>query len=277
MKIELQPMTVETPVQAVALLNELTGLSKSRIKDAMTKGAVWRETNGRSRRLRRARTELEPGDRLSMYYDSRILDTVPEPPECIEDAGHFSVWIKSGGLMSGGSRFGDHCAINRLVEKQLDRPTFLVHRLDRFVQGVMVLAHARQAAADLSSQFEERRVDKRYRAVVHGEIKAPVRIDEPVDGKPALSVVSCLDSEPGYSLVEIAIETGRKHQIRKHLCSLGHPIVGDRLYGSDSEQNIQLAAVSLTFTPPGSDVPRTFTAPSRVHPGLPGDPGQEAK
>lgn len=213
----------------------------------MTKGAVWSNRSGRTKRLRRAKSVVAPGTEVSIYYSTSILQQEPPRPTLIEDRDSYSVWIKPAGLLSGGSRFGDHCSIDRVVEKILDRPTFLVHRLDRFVWGVMLLAHSKKAAARLSQQFQARETEKVYRAIVQGVISDPVTINEPVDNKDAVSHVTPVDHEDDLSLVEVRIETGRKHQIRKHLAGIGHTIIGDRLHGTTEAGSIQLASTTLGF------------------------------
>lgn len=245
--IDLQPADGD---DAVSFLAAASSLPKARIKDAMTKGAVWLMRQGRQRRLRRAKAPLFNSDRLSLYYDQAILEEEPPLPQFIEDGSVFSVWHKPAGLLCGGTRYGDHFAIDRLVERQLDRPTLLVHRLDRFVSGLMVLAHSKKAAANLSGQFESRETLKVYHARVHGNLSGEHHIETPVDGKPALSIVSALTPAESSSLVEVTIKTGRKHQIRAHLSSLGHPIIGDRQYGSDSTEDLQLRSVKLGFNHP---------------------------
>ncbi|MBO6702777.1 MAG: RNA pseudouridine synthase [Pseudomonadales bacterium] len=237
-----------TPEYDVATqLSDATGLSRTAIKDVMAKGAVWSDKSGRKRRLRRASTKLKSCAEISIYYSEDVIHQTPPDPTLQEDQYDFSIWMKPPGLMSSGSRFGDHCAIERIVEKTLDRPTFLVHRLDRFVWGLMVLAHSKKAATDLSTQFQNRETRKVYKAVVHGLITDPCTISVPIDGKDAVSHIQPITPGSERSLIEVDIETGRKHQIRKHLASIGHPIVGDRQYGLPDEQGIQLASVALGF------------------------------
>lgn len=266
--IEIPYTLVESEVPAVDLLSELSGLSRSRIKDAMTKGAAWIESHGRPQRLRRARRSLKPGDKVALFYSERVLNAEAPAPALIADHESFSAWIKPAGLMSSGSRYGDHCAIDRAVERELDRPTFLVHRLDRFAWGIMVLAHNRKAAASLAAQFEQRSVRKIYHAVVTGKFTEALDIDSPVDGKNAISHIRPIDQGETESLVEVNIETGRKHQIRRHLVEVGFPIVGDRQHGSTDARGLQLAAVELELSSPATGERLSFKLPSEWMPRL---------
>jgi tRNA pseudouridine32 synthase/23S rRNA pseudouridine746 synthase len=250
MIIELTNLVVLTETYATDFLAQATGLSKSKIKTTMTRGAVWLKSGSGRKRLRRAKAKLFPGDMVSVYYSPKVLEAVPAKPILVDDQPTFSVWEKPVGLMSGGSRFGDHCSINRVVEQQLDRPTFLVHRLDRYVWGLMVLAHSKSAAAHLSRQFQERKTTKIYHAIVHGKLSEERAINKPVDKKVASSTVKPIRLNADTSLIEVRIETGRKHQIRQHLASIDHPVVGDRHYGSEDMKGIQLAAVELGFESP---------------------------
>ena len=250
MIIELTDLAVSTETYAIDFLAQKTGLSKSKIKTTMTRGAVWLKSGSRVKRLRRAKAKLVSGDLVSIYYSPKVLEAVPAKPILVDDQSSFSVWEKPVGLMSGGSRFGDHCSINRVVEQQLDRPTFLVHRLDRYVWGLMVLAHSKSAAAHLSGQFQQRETIKVYHAIVHGKLSVERAINSPVDNKIASSTVKPISLDADTSLIEVRIETGRKHQIRQHLASIDHPVVGDRQYGSQDMKGIQLAAVELGFKSP---------------------------
>ena len=110
--------------------------------------------------------------------------------------------------------------------------------------------------------FREREIEKRYRAIVAGDFSTkpiPLRTEEPIDGKTAASEISFreLNADGTRSLVDVRIETGRKHQIRKHLGSLGHPVIGDRLYGAGEADglDLQLTAYLIGFQCPISDKP----------------------
>ena len=270
-ELELPLTPVDESTDPLSFLTKKTGLSKTQLKTAMTHGAVWLEHKGRQRRLRRARTTVQPPDRLAVYYDRDILEQVAPPPILLDDRHGFSVWVKPSGMLSGGSRFGDHCAIDRVIGKQLDRQTFLVHRLDRFAWGLTVVAHNKKNAARLSEQFQQRKITKIYQAVVHGELLDKMYLDDPVDGKKAVSTVRPLEYQSGFTKVEVDIETGRKHQIRIHLSGAGHPIAGDRQYGSDNKRELQLAAVKLVFIHPESGEQLGYELPRDLHPEIPQD------
>ncbi len=273
---------------AIELLQEHTSLSKQKLKSVMTNGAVWLESSIGIHRLRRAKKILNETDTLHLYYDENIQQSTPLPAELIADEGEYSIWNKPYGMYSQGSKWGDHCTINRWAEAQLkpQRPAFIVHRLDRAASGLILLAHSKKMAATFAELFKNREIEKIYSAVVEGslnELSLPYTITSTIDNKPAVSTIISVEdnlnhtdnSDINTSKIMIGIETGRKHQIRKHLSELGHPIIGDRLYGSkqydlgqhdseqhDSEQeieNLQLQAKVLKFICPITKQPRTYT------------------
>ena len=229
----------------------------------MSKGAVWVTRGSQTTRLRRAKRRLLIGDLIHLYYSQKILDEKPEPPGLVADVIGYSVWNKPYGLRSQGSKWGDHCTVGRWAEQHLDqqRPSFVVHRLDRAANGLMLVAHSKSIAAALSTLFSERRVEKRYHATVAGDFSvqpSPCRVETSIDGKPAVSTFRCVRVDDVSSHVDVSIETGRKHQIRRHLAELGFPIRGDRLYGDgvNDDVDLQLTAYLLRFNCPvsGEDV-----------------------
>lgn len=162
------------------------------------------------------------------------------------------------------------CLVTRL---QVEFPdALIVHRLDYDTSGLIVLARGKAMHRELSILFQERRVEKRYVAVVegkpeqeYGEIDLPLIVDWPnrplhkVDfeiGKPSLTrfQVTAYDSERHTSRVALVPETGRTHQLRVHMQSLGHPILGDPLYADEKAREksdrLLLHAEYLSFVHP---------------------------
>lgn len=237
----------------------------------MQKGAVWLSRGRNTQRLRRVKRALNVDDELHLYYDLKVLEEVAAAPELIADLGGYSVWNKPFGLRSQGSKWGDHCTITRWAEQHLtpERPAFTVHRLDRAANGLILVAHSKAMASALSQLFSERKIEKRYLARVRGDFSAlasPTRVQHDIGGKPAISEFSFreFDVETSQSLVDVSIETGRKHQVRRHLEFLGFPIVGDRLYGraTAGDLNLQLTACRLAFVCPVNERPVCYELPN---------------
>lgn len=259
-------------VCAVDFLQEVSGLSKNRLKQVMQKGAVWVTHNKQVKRLRRANKQLVAGDIIHFYHDDQVLSTVPPEPELITDEGEYSIWCKPYGLFSQGSKWGDHCTIHRWVElhHKPQRPAFIVHRLDRAASGLMIIAHSKKMAAVFSAMFRSGEITKFYHARVHGcfpETDKPVTYEDMLDDKTAVSHVTRLEYEPSsnVSLLKVNIETGRKHQIRQHLSMHGYPIEGDRLYGNNTDTcNLKLISYGLDFISPVDGV-RKYYSLNKTH------------
>lgn len=255
--------TVTKPEQtALDLLAEGTGLSKQRIKDAMNKGAVWWTLKGKTLRLRRATKVLFKGSVIQFFYDEQVLARKSEKATLIHDAERYSIWYKPAGMLAQGSQWGDHCSILRWVEVNGDyqigksqRECFLVHRLDADASGLMLIAHDSQSAGRLSMLFQGRDIKKYYQAWVVDDCELPpqgMTLDDELDGKSAITHIKKIARTDTSTLLDIHIETGRKHQIRRHLANIGHPIVGDKLYGTKAKRGLQLLAYRLEFICPFS-------------------------
>lgn len=137
-------------------------------------------------------------------------------------------------------------SINKLLEEKLQQHIFVVHRLDRETSGVVCFAKNEQAHKHLSKLFEQHEIEKLYAGLVLGNISPnAARIDAPIiehpfikgkmatakKGKPSVTDYKVSEQWPLYALVQFQIHTGRTHQIRVHMESIGHPLVCDSLYG----------------------------------------------
>ncbi len=214
----------------------------------------------------------------------------------LHEDNHLLVVVKPPGVPTQGDASGDDALNERLkdyLKKAHNKPgeAFLgiVHRLDRPVGGVMVFAKTSKAAGRLSEQIRARTVRKGYFAVVHGipspgrhtlvhhlrkdkrrNVVAVVSADEAGAKKAELSYARQAKAD-ACSLVEIDLHTGRPHQIRVQMATIGHPLLGDRKYGPQSGRagsGPALWAHSLSFTHPTLRTPLTFTAspPATISP-----------
>lgn len=169
----------------------------------------------------------------------RIVEELPSVPVLrITDD-----WIavdKPAGLPTQPPRDRAAVSLEEILRVEY-REIYLVHRLDTPTSGVVVFARNRAAAARLSELFASRAIRKTYLAVVAGAIESETRIESPIDGKEAVTVVR----PRGGNLVEAEILTGRTHQIRIHLASVGHPVAGDRRYGGPPAPRLMLHAWRL--------------------------------
>ncbi len=237
-----------------------SGLSKTRVKRAMNLGAAWLQRAGAPmRRVRRASTQIEPGDVAVLYYDERILDLIPPAAHCVRDLKRYSIWHKPPGMMTQGSRFGDHCALIRQVELHFRRarPALAVHRIDREADGLVLVAHERKAAALLSELLRNGSIEKQYLVWVRGNLfqqRDQGLIDLSLDGRPASTRYTVLeyDAAADQSRVQVQILTGRRHQIRRHFDMIGHPVMGDPRYGTGNKNRdgLRLSAYALAFDCP---------------------------
>lgn len=155
----------------------------------------------------------------------------------------------------------------------------IVHRLDKDTSGIMLVAKNDAAHLALSRQLKERQMEKHYLAVVEGQMKEQTgRIDKPIgrserdrkkmaialDGRPSQTEWTLLEALRGAALLDVHILTGRTHQIRVHMQSVGHPVAGDPIYGLKhgvAAPRLMLHAHTLAFTHPRTGERMTLAAP----------------
>jgi 23S rRNA pseudouridine1911/1915/1917 synthase len=247
----------------------------------------------------KANTAVRPGDVVTVEVPAPAPSTLePEdlPLPILHDDADVVVVNKPAGLVvHPGAGHPTGTLVHALLHHVQDlsgiggeaRPG-IVHRLDKGTSGVMVVAKNDTAHQELARQFHDREVEKEYVALVWGTVHNRKRIDLPIGRDPvhrekistrarraraAVTRVTWAKALPGLTLIRVAIATGRTHQIRVHLSAIGHPIVGDALYGgvhkrvANDVRAVQrltrpfLHAERLAFTHPRTGERLSFEAP----------------
>ena len=256
-QIITRELTVEAsgPRLDYFLAGSSTGLTRSQLHRLIESGFV--QLNGH---LAKPSQKVKRGDRVSVSVPPpRRLDLVPQwmPLEMIYQDGDLVVIDKPAGLsVHPGPGHPDRTLVNALLALCPDiqgigdglRPG-IVHRLDKDTSGLMMVAKTHQAHLSLSTQLKDRLVVKGYLALAtgkpaqeKGEIDAPIardprhrkRMAVVLGGRESRTGYRVLESIGGFSLLELYLKTGRTHQVRVHLAHLGHPLLGDGLYGRSS-------------------------------------------
>ena len=208
---------------------------------------------------------ITPGQKIELIENPQIK---PKPYkmnlQIVFEDDHIIVINKPAGLVSSGNQF--KTAVNAVCHNakpskkgdRLDWPK-PAHRLDSATSGLLLFAKSTQALLSLNQQFEKKTIKKRYRAIVNGKIDQEGLIDLSIDDKAALTrylrinFVESLQNQ-WLSHVDLFPESGRTHQLRIHLSKMGHPIVGDKIYGKEGDilkhKGLFLCAIQLEFVHP---------------------------
>lgn len=183
-----------------------------------------------------------------------------KPLEIIYEDEHIVAINKPSGLLTIPDRYNPNlpCLANLLREKYSE--ILVVHRLDKDTSGVMLFAKTAEAHRHLSLQFQNQEVVKIYNAMVNGIVpKDEISIDIPliqnpgreggvlpsIRGKESLSILKVIKRFRSATLVEVNLVTGRQHQLRAHVASIGHPLLVDELYGESKE--FHLSSIKRKF------------------------------
>ncbi len=253
------------------VLQKISPLSVSELGQAAEKGAVFVEKKGRRKILRERNLSLKlgPEDSVSFSYDKKILAAPAfRNPQCFGETPHYGVYHKPAGIMPQGTQYGDHTSLLRAVELLKKKEVYLVHRLDRETEGLMLVAFTSEAAAKLGELFTKRQITKTYQAIVLGSLPVGTerKLDSSLDGQEAITKFKVLNSNETQSLLEVRIETGRLHQIRRHLSDAGLPVMGDPQYGrgNKNKEGLKLLARELRFIDPWTKKEVFWQAPAEL-------------
>lgn len=265
------------------VLGQLPELSRASAAKLIERGEVT--VNGVEQH--KAGFKIKPTDKIVINFDSIKDQIIPDIklPVLYEDDDCVVINKPVGLLTHSKGNFNPEATVATWLGRHVkglsgDRGG-IVHRLDRLTSGVMICAKTPEALGWLQKQFSQRRTKKTYVAIVSGTLdKLEAIIDMPIErnpkkpqtfrvgsrGKSATTAYKVLKSDDVHSLIEMQPTTGRTHQLRVHLKHIGHPIVGDNLYGGEPADRMYLHAKSLEITLPShkretfeAKVPSEFT------------------
>lgn len=269
-----------TPAGLLEFLVERLGGSRRAAKRWLDERVVF--VNGR--RVWMAKHPLRPGDRVEIAAGAAGASgpgaasrrpagparPAPRPAAAIPvlaEEADFLVVDKPAGLLSNED---PDSVEGRLRRERREPGLTAVHRLDRDTSGCFLLARSAAGAVALGALFRRHQVHKVYRAIVVGRWPGEVtRVDQPVEGRPACSHFRLRSWSRDASELEVEIETGRTHQIRRHAWSVGCPVAGDRQYGGSMAlpelfrgvPRQLLHAWKVAFEPPAGGRPVRVTCP----------------
>lgn len=252
--------------------------SKTTLRQMLQAGRV--RLNGELEK--NARADVAAGDVIDIAQKSVQVALPPELSILHED-DDLMVVLKSHGLLTVATEREKETTaqayLNDYLKQKGEERIHVVHRLDRETSGVLVFAKNFETREALKNQFAVHDVDRIYVALIEGAM-SPARgtirsylrerrdlrmesVKEHPDAKLAITHYTTVQTTGGYSQLEITLETGRKNQIRTHLAEAGHPVIGDRLYGSNVNPigRLGLHAKLLGFDHPATGKHVVFTAP----------------
>ena len=266
------------------LMKAMDGISRTKVKKMLTYDSVY--VNDRV--VSQHNFQLKPNMRVSIKKSSEGNRFKNFWVKIVFEDDHILVVEKKAGILSSSTTPKDE-SVKTILNYYLDKThqhanAHTVHRLDKFTSGLIIFAKSKKVALEFEQDWKERVYDRRYVALVHGELpKTQVTVSswlkddshyvthssqEDHGGKYAVTHYKKMKSGNGYSLVELQLETGRKNQIRVHLQDLGCPVVGDLKYGdgSDPINRLGLHAYKLCFKHPvtgedmkfETDIPKSF-------------------
>ena len=261
---EIMPLALRVPPECDGwrldhfLKQRIRRLSRTKIC-TIIESQVWL-SNGRQPRPAMA---VHAGDTIHIDRPAPIEPEVPREFGILAEDAYFLAIDKPAGLpMHTTAKFWKNTLVAILRERYPAEQLQICHRIDRETSGVLLVARNRESASFLKRAFASRSVKKTYLALVHGipvpssgVIDAPMRLIESrshlmmgikSDGLPSVTRYAVQKTFAQHALVEASPETGRQHQIRVHLAHIGHPIVGDKLYGASEQAFIDYCDSGMT-------------------------------
>ncbi|MFC3149631.1 hypothetical protein ACFOEK_01170 [Litoribrevibacter euphylliae] len=264
-EVELEVSELDSLNALEFLWGHFDQLSKSKIKDAMNKGAVFLERKGEKSCLRKAQTDLKIGDKVEVYYDQEYLNRKPLPAELLTDQLQYSVWMKPAGMPIEGELFGDHLSLLRIADQtfESERDAYLMYELADDSKGILLLVHHRRAAAAFTELQENQGFSFKYRVEVSGCIEGSNELDindEDYALKGRCELVKYVEHTDS-TILDVYLSQGDAKDICCYFLEIGHPVLGDEyISGNTDRDRMQVDLVELDFECPISGDPMHYRA-----------------
>jgi RluA family pseudouridine synthase len=234
MSLRKTPFIVASTENGQDLLTFLAaklGLSRRKAKDMLDRRNVFIN----DRRVWMARHTLKTRDAVTVFVAAEGAETPPSAaaPRILHADDRYLVADKPAGMLANGA----DSAESLLREKTGNAELRAVHRLDRDTSGCLLFAANDSLFNRMVEQFRAERIGKIYHAIVAGQLAGDTLIEKPLENLKAVTRLHVLNANRLASHVQVKIETGRTHQIRKHLAMIRHPVLGDREYGNSGPVN----------------------------------------
>lgn len=260
------------------IMKKMDGISRTKAKNILSSGSVY--VNGKN--VTRHNFSLLPGMEVKINKNHKINHIDNQWVRIVYEDRYLFVVEKKAGIICHSPNPNDETVqsiLNQYLESSHKRcHAHTIHRLDRDTSGLMIFAKDKKVALKFEENWKETVHDRRYMALVHGEIRkqegtisswlkdtGPVVVSAKFDngGKYAVTHYKLIKVRDGYSLVELRLDTGRKNQIRVHLRDIGFPVVGDMKYGDGDDKigRLGLHAFKLCFIHPVTGQELKFETP----------------
>lgn len=243
------------------------GLSKAIWKKCITAGGVWLKQGNQKKRVKRVTALVQTGEHYEVFFDPKaILSEGVSDKLGIKKIYHkdqLSCWYKPANILTQNSPYGDQTSLQSYVTKVISpSAAYLIHRLDRETEGLVLFAHSKNMAAKCNYVFAEHLIQKSYVALVVGSNTFPSlqslddeqKIESKIDGKDAVTIMKKVNDWEVQKLYELFPETknflatwvkllpitGRKHQLRIHMQQIGRPLLHDPRYSRTHKKGTRL-------------------------------------
>jgi len=262
--MQISKLTVEKDTTLTKLSKNL-GIEKDAFFIALKIGGILVN----NKRINKHNYRLSKGDSVSICHGATPPDVSFDKNWVIFEDDYFICLNKPAGIPTQGTRCFDVNHLYYFAKEYVNNYVGLHHRLDTFTSGLVLFTKDKKVNKYTADLFEKKQIEKQYLAVVHGCFEKDMVIDKPIgklqglekakfwvntqDAKKSITEVKVINSNSSFSLLKVFLKTGRTHQIRVHLASIGFPVVGDLFYNkNETFRNLRqlLHCQSLEFKHP---------------------------